>query len=129
MDPWPISVGDPCKCNWPLTVCDNPSIKCVLNTLQFAHVETGQTPEERIMANHAVIMVTTHEGISCQDSSLISQTLSNPPEIKHLNEACLTNIVEMISKGEIRIKSDTKVLYNNCCMHEMTKYPNWEIGI
>ena len=27
------------------TVCDNPS-KCVLNTLQFAHVETGQTPEE-----------------------------------------------------------------------------------
>ena len=28
------------------TVFDNPS-KCVLKTLQFAHVETRQTPEER----------------------------------------------------------------------------------
>ena len=45
------------------------------------------------------------------------------------NEACLTNIVDMLSKGEISIKPDTKVLYNNCWMHEMTKYPNWEIGI
>ena len=33
--------------------CDNPS-KCVLNTLQFAHLETGQTPEDRV----AVIKVT-----------------------------------------------------------------------
>ena len=80
-----------------VTVCDNPS-KCVLNTLQFVHVETGQTPEERV----AVINVTTHQGISRQDSSLISQVLSNPPEITNLNEACLTNIEEMISKGEIR---------------------------
>ena len=28
-----------------ITVCDNPS-KYVLNTLQFAHVETTQTSEE-----------------------------------------------------------------------------------
>ena len=26
-------------------VCDNPS-KCISNTLQFADVETGQTPED-----------------------------------------------------------------------------------
>ena len=30
--------------------------KCVLNTLQFAHVETGQAPEERVV----VIKATTH---------------------------------------------------------------------
>ena len=41
------------------TVCDNPR-KYVLNTLQCAHVETGQTPEERV----AVIKVTTHQGIT-----------------------------------------------------------------
>ena len=38
----------------------------VLNTLQFAHVETGQTSEDRV----AVIKATTHQGISRQDSSL-----------------------------------------------------------
>ena len=58
------------------TVCGNPS-KCILNTLQFAHVETRQTPAERV----AVIKGTTHQGISQQDSSLICQILSNPPEI------------------------------------------------
>ena len=89
------------------------------------HVETGQTPEERV----AVIKTTGHQGIDCQDSSFISQVLSNPLEITNLNEACLTNIADMISKGEISIKPDTKVLYNNCWMHEITKYPNWEIGI
>ena len=83
-----------CLCVF-VTVCDNPS-KCVLNTLQFAHLETGQTPEERV----AVIQVTTHQGISHQDSSLISQVLSNPPEIMNLNEACLADIVDMIIKGE-----------------------------
>ena len=85
-----------CPCSF-VTVGDNPS-KC-------AHVETGQTPEERF----AVIKVTTHQGISCrQDSSLISQILSNLPEVSHLNKACLTNIVDMISKEEISIKPDTK---------------------
>ena len=34
--------------------------KCVLNTLQFAHVETGQTPKERVV----VIKETTHQDIS-----------------------------------------------------------------
>ena len=58
------------------TVCDNPN-KCILNTLQFVHVENGQTPEERV----AVIKLTTHQGIACKDSSLICQRLSNPPEI------------------------------------------------
>ena len=107
-----------------VTVCDNP-IKCLLNALQFAHAETGQTPEERV----AVIKVTTHQCISHQDSSLISQVLSNPPKITNLNKACLTNIADMVSKGEIRIKPDTKVLHNNCWMHEIAKYPIWEIGI
>ena len=93
-----------CPCVF-VTVCDNPS-KRVLNTLQFAHVETGQIPEQRV----AVIKATTHQGISRQDSSLISQILSNRPEVMHLNEACLTNMVDMISKGEISIKPDTKVL-------------------
>ena len=88
------------------------------------HVETGHTPEERV----AVIKASTHHGISHQDSSLISQ-VSNPPEIMNLNKACLTNIVDMMSKGEISIKPDTKVLYNNCWMHEITKYSNWEIEI
>ena len=60
-----------------VTVCDNPS-KCLLNTLQFMHVET---PKERI----AVIKATTHHSIGRQDSSLICQILSNLPEIMHLN--------------------------------------------
>ena len=105
---------------WSVTVCDNPS-KCVLNTLQFVHVETGQTPEERV----AVIKATVQQGISCKNGSLISQVLSNPPEITTLNAACLTNFVDMIRKGEISIKPDTKV-FHNCWMHEITKYPNWE---
>ena len=105
-------------------MCICPS-KCVLNALQFAHVETGQTPEERV----AAIKATAHRGISLQDSNLICQVLSNLPEITKLNEACLTNIADMISSGEIKIKPDTTVLYNNCWMHEITKYPNWEIGI
>ena len=97
-----------CPCVF-VKVCDNPS-KCVLNTLQFAHVETGHTPEEKV----AAITTTTHQGISCRYSSLISQVLSNPPEITYLNEACLTSIADMISIGKISIKPDTKVLYNNC---------------
>ena len=55
----------------------------VLNILQFAHVETGQTPEERVAAIKAI----THQGTSCKASSLISQILTNPPEITNLNEA------------------------------------------
>ena len=73
----------------------------VLNTLQFVHVETGQTPEESI----AVIKATTHQGISHQDNSLISQVLSNLPEITNSNEACHPNIADKISKGEISINS------------------------
>ena len=96
-----------CPCVF-VEVCDNPS-KCVLNTLKFVHVETGQTPEKRV----AVIKAISHQGISGQDSSLISQVLSNLPEITNLNEACLTNSVDMISKGEIMIKSDTKVFKTN----------------
>ena len=61
--------------------------KCVLNALHLAHVETGQTPEVRV----AVINTTTYQGH--QDSSLVSKILFNLPEITHLNEACLTNIV------------------------------------
>ena len=36
-------------------------VASVLNTLQFVHVETGQTPEKRV----AVIKTTTFQGISC----------------------------------------------------------------
>ena len=75
-----------------VTVCDNPS-KCV-NTLQYAHVETGQTPVERV----AVIKANTHQGISRQDSNRISQVLPNPPEITNFKEACLTNIADMITR-------------------------------
>ena len=60
-----------------VTVCENPS-KCVLNTLHLVHAENGQTPEESV----AVIKATTHQGISCQDRSLISQVLSNLPAIE-----------------------------------------------
>ena len=51
-----------------------------------------------------VTKLTIHQGINRQDSSLLSQVLSNPPEITNLNEAGLTNIADMISKGEISIK-------------------------
>ena len=81
-----------CPCIF-VTVSDNPS-KPVLNTLQFVHVETGQIPEERV----AVIKVITNQGISRQDSRFICQILSNLPEITHLNETCLTNTSDMISK-------------------------------
>ena len=76
-----LKIGDACVF---AKVCNNPG-KCVLNTLQFAHVDSGQTPIERV----AVIKVTTQQGISHQDSSLINQVLSNPPEIKNLNEHVL----------------------------------------
>ena len=46
-----------------VAVCNNAS-KRVLITLQFVHVQTGQTPKERF----AVIKAATHQGISCQDS-------------------------------------------------------------
>ena len=77
-----------------------------MNTLQFMHVETGQTSEKRIV----VVQMTAHQGICQQDSSLIHQVLSDPPEITHLNEAGLTNIVDIITKGKISIKPDTQVL-------------------
>ena len=80
-------------------VCDNPG-KCVLYTLQLVHVETKQTPEERVV----VIKVITHQGISYQNSSLIRQILSNSPEIKYFNKAIFYNFANMISKGEICIK-------------------------
>ena len=83
-----------CPCVF-VTVCDNPR-KCILNTLQLAHVETGQTAKERV----AVIKATTHQGISRQDSSLISQVLSNPPEVTNLNEACLTNMTKHYVKND-----------------------------
>ena len=86
----------------------------------FAHVEAGQTPEERV----AVINVTTCQGIGYQDY-LICHILSNQPEIMHLN-ASLTNIVDMsISKREVSIKPETKVLYN-CWVHKITEYPERE---
>ena len=69
------------------------------------------------------------EGICHKDSSLICQMLSNPLSITHLNETSLTNIADMISEGKISIKPDSKVLYNNCGIHENTKYPNREEGI
>ena len=47
-----------------VSVLDNPS-KCVLNTLAFVHVETGQFPENKV----EVIKATTHQGISPLDSS------------------------------------------------------------
>ena len=69
------SFGDRrCPCVF-VTVCYNLS-KCVLNTLQFVHVETGQILAERV----AVIKATIHQGISRQDSGLISQILSNLPK-------------------------------------------------
>ena len=79
--------------------------------------------------SRGTVKVSNHQGIGSQDSSLISLVLSNLPGIMHLNEACLTNIAYMISKGKISVKPDTKVLYDNCWMHEITKYPYWEIGI
>ena len=65
--------------------------------MQFVHVETGQTSEKRV----AVVQMTAHQGMCPQDSSFIRQVHSDPPEITHLNEASLTNIADIISKGKI----------------------------
>ena len=70
------------------STCDNPS-KCILDTLKSRHVKTGDTSEKRI----AIIKTTIHQGICCQDSSIICQILSHRPEI--------TNTTDMISKGRI----------------------------
>ena len=70
---------------------------CVLNTPYYAHVETGQAPEQRV----AVVQTTTHQGICLQDSSLTRQILSGLNEITNLNEASLTNTADMISNGKI----------------------------
>ena len=56
-------------------------IHCILHMLRLA-------PEDRV----AVIKATTHQGISCQDSSLISQKLYN---LMHLYEASIINIAEL----------------------------------
>ena len=82
------------------------SYQMYLNALQFAHVETGQTSEKRV----AVVQTTVHQSICQQDSSLIRQVLSDPPEIMHFNEEGLTNIADIITKGKISIKTDTQVL-------------------
>ena len=58
--------------------------------LPSMHVETGQTSEKRV----AVLQTTAHQGICCQDSSLASQVLSNPPGITHLDEASVANILQ-----------------------------------
>ena len=68
-EPMELFVNRRCLCVF-VPVCDNP-IKCVLNTMWLVHVETGQTPKERV----ALIKVTGHQGTGCQDSSLISQVL------------------------------------------------------
>ena len=57
-----------------------------------AHVETGQASEERF----GVAQMPTSQGICHQDSSLISQVLSDLPEITYLHEASLTNIVDIL---------------------------------
>ena len=75
-----------------ITVYDNPS-KCISGTLEFAHVKTRQTSEERI----AIVKVTTHPGICRQDSNLICQILSTLSEIIYLNKTSLSNIVDMIN--------------------------------
>ena len=79
---------------------------CVLNALQFVHVETGQNSEKKV----AVVQMTAHQCICRQDSSLIRQVLSDP-EIMHLNEIGLTNIADMITKGKISIKPETQALF------------------
>ena len=61
--------------------CDSHS-KCVLETLEFTHAETGQTSEERI----EIVKTNTHQGICHKDSSLIWQILSNLPDIIHLKQ-------------------------------------------
>ena len=79
---------------------------------------------DRVLKRVAVIKVTTHQGISCQDSSLISQALSNPPEITNLNEVCLANIAlpakeKLASNQTLRFFTKTAG-----CM----KLPNIQVG-
>ena len=83
--------------------------------------ETGQTPDERV----AVIKAATHKGISCKYRTLICQILSDLPEITYLNETCLTNIAKMIKKGEINIKTDTKVLTTTAGCMELPNSLTW----
>ena len=65
-----------------ITVCVTNPKKYILNTLEFAHVKTGQTSEERV----AIVKTTTQQIICYQANSLIYQLLlSNPPEITLLN--------------------------------------------
>ena len=92
-----LSENRRCPCVF-VTVSDNPS-KCVLNTLQFVCGETEQTPEEIV----AVIQGISNQGISHQDSRLICQVLSNPPEITHLNEAYLTYLNSVLSGFNLSI--------------------------
>ena len=49
------------------------------------------------------------------------------PEITYLNEASLTNIADMISKGKISINPDTQILYNSLWMQKSTQCPNREV--
>ena len=64
-----------------IAISNNPT-KCVLNTLQITHVDTGQTSEKIVV----VVQMTARQDICHQDSSLIRQVLSDPPEITYLNE-------------------------------------------
>ena len=57
-----------CLCVF-VTVCDNPS-KCVFNIQQFAYVENGQTPEERV----AVINQLCNK---CQNINIFFSTKAN----------------------------------------------------
>ena len=70
----------------------------ILASVLRTHCSLCMLELERLLERVAVIKVTTHQGISRQDSSLISQVLSDPPEITNLNEACLTNIADIIIK-------------------------------
>ena len=108
-----------------VTVCDNPS-NCVLNTLQFVRVETGQTPEERV----AVIKETTHQGISCQDSSLISQVLESfDAHIYYpLRYTSLISVCDVISQGfnctRLRFLRGKSLHHVNCFPYGFINYWN-----
>ena len=49
------------RCFVSISVCDNPS-KSILDTLQFVHVKTGQSSEER----SAIVKMTTYKCICCR---------------------------------------------------------------
>ena len=53
-----------------IKVCYNLH-KCVLDTLEFTHVKSGLTSEQRI----TIVRTITNKGICCQDSSIIPQEL------------------------------------------------------